>query len=278
MSNEHSEHDPSQDEQPIVPKSLFSAHWEEKEADGETSHYSQFSIIGLIAFSLGLLSLLSFLFVQLLFLAGLGILLALWAVFSIWWTRGTLRSYFFACSAIFFAVFSLAGVSAMHWTYNHQIEKEGDRFFQIWFQAIQEKNLPLIYEMRGYTWDRSPYHDLLQWWEKHLRLPKDDMNEFVHSLNNNILRTLWELGDQAKYTLYGTPQTLSIENNDYAIAKYAVTYTTKEGSKETFFIRIKGERVVNPKDRSQRGWCLHGAPVLIPIPSELKKTREGATN
>ncbi len=275
MLNEHPAHDSFQEEQPIAHQSLFSTHWEEKEAEDKIIYYSQFNVLGPIAFALSLLSLLSFLFFYLLISSALGILTALGSVFSLRRAGGEPREYFFAGSAVFLSVFSLVGVITMLLTYNHQIEQEGPRFFQMWFQAIREQNLPLVYEMRGYTWDRSPYQNLRPWWEKHLRMSEEDTTNFVNSLNNPILRTLWELGDKAEYTLYGMPRVFSLENKDYAFADYAVTYPTEDGSKETFFIRVQGERIVNPKDRRQRGWCLHGAPELIPIPPELRKQEKG---
>jgi len=266
-------------------KSLFSTHWETTGEAQEVENYSQWSILAILSLILGVASLTAFLYYGCLFLAVLGIPITIVAYLRIQWSDGALLGSFAALIGLFFSVLTLVGVSVMWPYYEYTVRSEADRFFRIWFEAVKEKDIRRVVEMKNPTWSRKLDTDMNEWWKSKLdhkgEMAEEIISTFLSTINNLEMRTLWALGEkeQAKMEIsyYQTTLNRYYDGKDTVTSLYAVTFTSPDqpeqsSDRKTFFIQITGERTKNHNDKTQLGWALSGFPTILKeIPEELKK-------
>ncbi|MCL2305362.1 MAG: hypothetical protein FWC43_08475 [Planctomycetaceae bacterium] len=267
-------------------KSLFSTHWETTEESQEVENYCQWSILAMISLVLGIVSLVAFLYVECLFLAIVGVPMALWAYFRIQRSRGALLGSFAALIGLFFATFTLVGVSVLWSYYQYTVRMEADRFFQIWFDAVKSQDIPLVFEMQNPVWYRRLGVAPEDWWKSKLthnaERERENVNGFLTVLNDPCMKTLWVLGNQADISYYKTLFNCYDDGKDMVACLYAVTFMPPEQTdRETFFIKISARRTRNPRDNTQRGWALGAGgdswafpTVVRELPEELKRNRK----
>ena len=269
---------PSQDVAGSEPvrKSLFSTHWETTGETQEVENYRQWSILAMISLILGVVSLIAFLYSSSLFLAIAGVPLALVAYFRIQRSEGALLGSFAALAGLFFAVLTLVGVSVLWPYYQYTVRSEADRFFHIWFDAVKEKDIRRVVEMKNPTWSRKLDTDMDAWWKSKLdhkgEMAEEIISTFLSTINDPCMRTLWALGEQADISYYQTTQNHYYDSKDTVTCLYAVTWTPPDQPRQTFFIKISAERTKNPKEATQLGWALAGFPTVVKeLPEELKR-------
>ena len=261
-----------------VRKSLFSTHWETTEETQQIESYRQWSILAMISLILGIVSLIAFLYFPCLFLAVIGIPMALWAYVRIQRSEGLLIGSLAALLGLFLSILTFVGVSVMWPYYEYTVRTEADRFFHIWFDAVKAKDIRQVVEMRNPTWHRKLDIDMEDWWKSKLDHPgemgREMIDGFLSTVNDQCMRTLWALGEQAEISYYQTTYNYYYNSKDTVTCLYAVTFTPPDqsGNRETFFIKISAERVRNPNDKTQLGWALAGFPTVVnELPEELKK-------
>ena len=146
--------------------SIFSTSWNATSApETENAHYSQISVLALIAFFFGLVSFFVFFTLWLSFLGILGTLFGILAVTHIRRSEGILTGLALAYLALVLSVMSLVAVSVMWPVYHYSVRQESDKFFRIWFAALAEKlvdndehpikgNIPLARGLSSVYWER----------------------------------------------------------------------------------------------------------------------------
>ncbi len=246
--------------------SLFSNHW--NDGDEGVGVYSRLSIAALLSFFFSLASFLVFFTVWFAFLSVLGILLALFAVYSIRRSEGGLTGLALAHLGLCLSVVSLVAVSSLWPVYHYGIRNEADRFFRIWFSAVQEDDIPLAKGLSSYYWSRPKHDDKEKWWTNQYanKFAHRDVHTFV---DDKLLRVLLALGSKAEVRYYKTLSSESEDSKDVVAAVYSVTYPVEDGKKETFFVKMKGEREYPTGDATSAGWRLASKPELF-LPDEFK--------
>ncbi len=249
------------------PNSLFSQRW--NDGDEGENNYARLSIMSLLAFIVALASFLVFLTPWLAFLPAVGILLALLATHSIRRSEGGLTGLRLAHLGLGLSVVSLAAVSVLWPVYRVGIQSEADRFFRIWFRAVQEGDIPQAKELQSYYWSRPKHDDPEKWWTDQYA------NKYAHRavhvyVEDKLLRIMLALGSKADVRYYKMLSLSTEEAKDVAVAVYSVTYAREDGQKETFFVKMSGERTLpDPKgDATSAGWRLTSTPVLF-VPKEI---------
>lgn len=258
-----------------VRKSLFSANWEPGEDETDIREYRSVSLTAIAAFVFGLLSFLGFLYKSCLVLSIFGIVFSLLACFFIARSQGTVLGRSLALFALSCSLICLTGVSSMWTYYEFTVKEEARRFCRIWFNGVRDKNIKFVMDMESATWYRK--HDMSEedWWRSKLVVEgpiKDSMEMFISSLNEKCFKTLWVLGDNAKFTYYKTDGISFHDSQDSVAQTYAVTFNDEQGKTKTFFIKFHLKRVLNHEDESQRGWMLIGNPKLADLPVEFGGT------
>ena len=248
-------------------KSLFTTKWNDASESKEAS-YRRLSVPALVAFILGVLSFVIYFSVWFFFIAAIGITLALVAVWAIRRSEGMLFGIGLAHCGLALSLTSLVSVSVMWPYYTYGLRLEGNRFFRIWFDALQEDNIPLAMGMSAPYWERPSIDDKEKWWRDQYA------NEWklrgIHNYTSNkLVRTLLALGKKADITYYKTLLSTVGDGKDTVISVYAVTYTSELGEKETFFIKMTGVRQFPTKNFKSAGWLLEPSPSLY-VPEEFR--------
>ncbi len=260
-----------------VRKSLFSTHWETDGGDArELDTYRQWSILAMLALICGIVSLTAFLYPSCIIIAAFGILLGLIAYFRVTSSQGTLIGMRAALLGLSLSTIALVGVIVLWQYYQYTVRVEADRFLHIWFDAIKAKNIRQIVEMKNPTWYRNLDSADEAWWKSKLEV-KGEMGEeiisnFLMTINDPCVKTLWALGDQADISYYRTVKNIYHDSKDTVSMIYAVTIPQKDDPniRETFFIKIGLERTLNQKDATQRGWAITGFPTVVKeLPKEF---------
>ncbi len=252
----------------MTPESLFSTTWNDASENEETS-YRRLSVTALIAFFLGILSFVIYFSVWFFFIAVIGIVLALIAVWLIRRSDGLLSGIGLAHCGLALSIISLVSVSVLWPYYIHELRLEGNRFFRIWLTALQTNNLPLAKGMGTPYWERSSIDNEEKWWKE--QYADKWKHRGLHGYTDNkLVRTLLALGEKADITYDKTLAAVVGDGKDTVVSVYAVTYPTESGEKETFFIKMTGVRQFPTKDIKNAGWSLDPFPELY-VPEEYKK-------
>ncbi len=230
--------------------------------------YSRLSILALTAFCVSLLSLLVFLTGWLAFLPFLAILLACVALRSIHRAEGALFGRALGQTALSLSIIAIVSFSVWRPLYQSGIRHEADQFFRIWFQTIQDGNVPLGLEMQHYYyWGRGNHHLAEEWW------PFQYNDEFRHAdlrsfLDNKIVRLLLALGEKADIRFYKTLSQTTQPSKNEVQSIYSVTYEDEAGAKKTFFVKMVGEKAYPEGAFRAAGWRLTPYPAFF-VPEEF---------
>ena len=248
-------------------ESLFSTTWNDA-SENEESNYRRLSAMALVAFFFGVLSFVIYFSVWFFFIAVIGIVLALLAVWSIHRSEGLLFGGGLAHCGLALSIIALVSVSVMWPYYLYELRLEGNRFFQIWLHALRMNNIPLAKGMSSPYWERPSIDDEEQWWKS--QYADKWKHRSIHGYTDNkLVRTLLALGEKADITYYKTLTASVGDGKDTVVSVYAVTYLSESGEKETFFIKMTGVRQFPTKDVKNAGWLLDPFPELY-IPEEYK--------
>lgn len=259
-----------------TPKSLFSNAWNDASEESEEDvSYSRLCILAVVALFPGIASFLVFFSVWFAFLGVLGIILALVAILSIRRSEGTLTGLGFAQSALALSLTSFIAVLLFWPMYHYGIQREADQFFRIWFTALKNDDIPLAKGLSLPYWSRPGTENPEKWWTEHYenRFAHRDLH---HYTDNQLVRTLIALGNKAQISFYKTLTVATEDDKDTVVNLYAVTYPVAHG-KETFFVKMVGERKFPTGDVKSAGWSLTKLPELT-VPTEWKeKTQTSET-
>ena len=248
-------------------ESIFSTTWNDASENEEVS-YRRLSATALVAFFVGILSFVIYFSVWFFFIAVIGIVLALIAVWSIRRSEGLLFGWGLAHCALALSIISLVSVSVLWPYYLYELRLEGNRFFRIWFNALQTNNIPLAKGMGSPYWERPSIDNEEKWWKD--QYADKWKHRSIHGYTDNkLIRVLLALGTKAEITYYKTLSSFVGDGKDTVVSVYAVTYPSESGEKETFFIKMTGVRQYPTKDIKNAGWSLDPFPELY-VPAEYK--------
>lgn len=247
-------------------QTLFSTTW--NDASEEDVLYSRLSIPALLAAIFGITSFLVFMTPWFFFLSILGIFLAFIAIGSIGRAEGGLTGLRFAQLGLCSSIVSLIAVAVLWPSYHYGVRLEADRFFHIWFDALQHNNIPLAKGLSSSYWERSASDKPEEWWKK--QYENNFLHKSIHSYTDNkLIRVLLALGDKAKVSYYKTLSITTSDDQDTVVILYAVSFPNDNGETETFFVKMTGKRSFPSGDIKSAGWSLEGMPTVI-VPDELK--------
>jgi hypothetical protein len=240
-------------------ENLFSSTW--NDASEEDVSYTRLSLPALISVGLGAASFFVFMTPWFFFLGVLGIILALLALWSIAQSEGSLTGLGLARCGLSLPVISLIAVTVLWPSYHYGVRCEADRFFRIWFDALQHNNIPLAKGLTSPYWERPASDKPEEWWTKQYE------NKFSHKsihtfTENKLIRILLALGEKANVSYYKTISVATTDDKDTVVSLYAVTYSAADGKTETFFVKMTGKREFPKGDVKSAGWALEGIPTF----------------
>ncbi|MCL2742962.1 MAG: hypothetical protein FWE67_03840 [Planctomycetaceae bacterium] len=256
-------------------ESIFNNDSAWNKADGEEVEYTRLSALAVLALFLGLLSFLNFFSVWFIFVGVIGIAVSLAAIWSINRSDGALTGLSIAQLGLACSIISFIAVLVLWPVYHYGIRKEADRFFRLWFQIYTddsvpvEKKIPQAMGMNSLYWSRPVTDDIQKWWEA--QYESKPAHHAVHKhIEENLVRVMLALKSKAEVSYYKTLSVSTGEEKDTVEAVYAVTFPTEDGQKETFFLKMTGERVFPTGDVKSAGWHLTRMPEVF-TPDEFKK-------
>jgi len=248
-------------------ESDFTTKWNDASENEEMS-YRRLNVTALVAFCLGVLSFVIYFSVWFFFVAVIGIVLALVSVWSIRRSEGLFFGLGLAHCGLALSIIALVSVSVLWPYYLYELRLEGNRFFRIWFDALQAENLPLAKGMSSPYWERPSIDDAEKWWKE--QYADKWKHRSIHGyIDNKLVRTLLALGKKAEITYYKTLSSAVGDGKDTVVSIYAVTHPSASGEKETFFVKMTGIRQFPTKDIKNAGWSLDPFPELY-VPEEYK--------
>ncbi|MDR2116628.1 MAG: hypothetical protein LBP87_09650 [Planctomycetaceae bacterium] len=255
-------------------QSLFSSTW--NDASEEDVMYTRLSIPALLALIFGLTSFLVFMTPWFFFLSILGIFLSFVAIISIGKAEGGLTGLRFAQLGLCSSIISLTAVAILWPSYQYGVRLEADRFFRIWFDALQHDNIPLAKGLTSPYWERPASDKPEEWWKK--QYENNFLHKSIHSYTDNkLIRVLLALGDKAKVSYYKTLSVTTSDEKDTVVTLYAVSFPNDNGETETFFVKMIGKRSFPSGDIKSAGWALEGIPTVV-VPDELKSIAQTPKN
>ncbi|MGL6226529.1 MAG: hypothetical protein ACRC10_07875 [Thermoguttaceae bacterium] len=245
-------------------KSFFDSTWV-ADMDGDAAEVvlrPRLSLLAVWAFVCGIGALFALLNVYLLVLVPIGLLFGVLAHLLIDRSNYFVKGRFLADCAIVFSLSAVIAVFTADQYYAYTVRQQGDIFFKIWFQAVKDKNMRLVWELDAPSWERK-WGDEASWWREKLFKPKEETLPVLQRLNNPIFKTLWMLGDRAEITRVKTVQQKLVGDQDVLGNIYAITFPSLNERKETFFLLIEGIRERDELDKKVWGWKINDAPRLL---------------
>jgi hypothetical protein len=247
-------------------QSLFSTTW--NNASEEDVLYTRLSVPALLAAVFGTASFLVFMTPWFFFLSVFGILFSLVAIRSITKAEGGLTGLRFAQLGLCGSIISLTAVAVLWPSYQYGIRFEADRFFRIWFDALQHNNIPLAKGLTSPYWERPASDKPEEWWKN--QYENNFSHKSIHTYTENqLIRVLLALGGKAKVSYYKTLSVTTSDDKDTVVTLYAVSFPNDNGKTETFFVKMTGKRSFPSGDIKSAGWALEGMPTFV-VPDELK--------
>ena len=247
--------------------SIFNTSW--NDASESEASYKRPSVAALLSAFFGLGTFLVYFTPWFFFLGVVAILLSFVALWMIHRSEGTLTGTPFAYFGLCGAVVALVSVFFFWQTYQYGVRREADQFFRLWFDAVQQGNIPQAQEYQSLYMRRSNAANADEWWQT--QYGEKHAHRAVHKfVENKLVRVLMALGNDAKVSYYKTLSHDSLPESDTISSVYAVTFPAESGENETFFVRILGTRSypANP-DFKNAGWKLEGTPAFY-LPDEFK--------
>lgn len=249
--------------------SIFTTSWNDA-SEGDVS-YTRLCVPALLSAFFGVGAFLVYLSHWLFFVGVIAILLSFFALWTIRNAEGILTgtslAYFGLCSATV-ALFSVA----VFWSvYQYSVRQEADRFFRLWFAAVQQGDIPQAREYRSVYSSRSRAANVEEWWQKQYgdKYAHRSIHQYVE---DKLIRVLMALGDKAKVSYYKTLAVLSERESDSVVLVYAVSFPAESGETQTFFVNMRGKRSY-PQESSvfkAAGWNIEGSPTFY-LPDEFSK-------
>jgi hypothetical protein len=233
----------------------------------EGASYTRLSVLAVLAFIFGLLSFLDFFSFWFAFLGVIGILLSFAAVWTINRSEGALTGLTLAQLGLACSIISFIAVLVLWPAYHYGIRKEADRFFRLWFQIYAddsipaEKKIPLAMGMNSLYWSRPVTDDIEKWWTT--QYGSTFAHHAVHQhIENKLVRVMLALKSKAEVSYYKTLSVNTTDEKDTVVSVYAVTFPAENGEKETFFLKMSGERRFPSGDVKSAGWTLTKMPEI----------------
>lgn len=241
--------------------SIFNSSWNQSDTPEEASFHgvSAVSVIALIA---GILSPLYFLDKSFFFIPVAATLLAIWALWSIKKSGGTLIGENLARVAFFLAIVSVVGTTANDSIVKSMAVRQAKQFFPLVFKAMREGDALTLHQMTLERTSRGVV-DEKQYWMKEVNNEDHHPNLHISFLEHELLLTMAGLGDSAKVTYYKTNNFghFPEDGKDAVVLTYAVTYPSpKDGKPETFLIKMNGIRA--RFEDGTCGWSIPSYPLL----------------
>jgi len=252
--------------------SVFETTWNDV-SEGE-GFYTRPAVSALVSAVLGLATFLIFFSWFFFFLGIIAVLLGLFALWTIRNAEGILTGTAFAYVGLCSAVGALVAAAVFWSAYHYGLRREADQFFRLWFVAVQEGDIPRAKEYQSLYPHRSQAADAEEWWQMQYagRFSHRAVHQFVE---DELVRVLMALGNEAKVTRYKTLEVTSGKEEDRVTSVFAVTFPAESGDIETFFVRIGGVRAYPQglPDFKTAGWRIEGVPAFY-LPDEFQDNAE----
>lgn len=231
------------------------------------------SALAVVSFAFGFLGFLSLVNLGFLVFSALGILTALGAFYAIGRSGGEIVGRTFAGAGMAFALASAVAGPWSAYLFERDFNRQADAFVKVWFENVKAGRPDLAYQMTEPYWQRTALvarADVVNFWEKGLA-GEEEQHHGVHEfLSNPTLLTIWQAGDRAKISYYGTRDTILNAAKEETARVYAVTIepADPDGKRQTFFLQFFVERVARktPEGEKLIGWVWHLADS---VPLEL---------
>lgn len=239
---------------------------------GET--YRSVSLLAVIGFVLGCLSLLCFFAVGLLVIPVVGIVVCCLASWRVHAKPDQLTGRRMALLGLSLSIMSLIAAPLSETVYRNTMREDaialGDQFLSL----LQSDQPHLAMQLFEPPWERDLVPSDELW--KIILSSEERRQEFLAFTDGGTVRALPILGDKADIRLYDIAREGTDNGNDYAELWYAVTYDAsigrndaKPGEEETFFVKLILRTETN-EEHGVTAWVLnsHAAPAM---PESYKK-------
>lgn len=257
--------------------SIFDVKWNDASELPTVAEYRTLCVPSLLALLFGLLSPLVMIHWGFVFLPILSLIFAFYALYVIAYSDGMRFGRPLAWMAVFLSLCFVVSNVSLWEAYKSRLIREAIGFAGSYFELVaRAKDDPgidilSIRDMRNPYWQRSVEPPEARWkaLEKN-EFGQEDLSMFAGDIT---LRTLMELGDNAKATFYKVRSYAFDKGRreDFVTLVYAVTYENGDKEKETFFVDITVKRsqdedtttIANQK-KKRGGWAVQGVkgPVM----------------
>ena len=256
--------------------SIFDVKWNDTDEVPTVAEYRSLCIPALLALLFGLICPLVLINWGFVFLPVITLVLSFWALYAIEKSDGMKFGRPMVWVAVFLSLcFVILNISLWE-AYKSRMIREAMEFGGSYFELIaREKDDPgidilNIRDMRSPYWQRSVVSSEGRW--KALDKDMFAQEDLAMVTNDQCLRTLMALGQNAKATYYMTDQYYhDAKNDDHVSLTYAITYNNDANEKETFFVKLTVKRIrgedptsVAGKKKKMAGWIVESlkGPVL----------------
>ncbi|NUQ62885.1 MAG: hypothetical protein HUU20_10370 [Pirellulales bacterium] len=231
----------------MVSTGISHAHLSEQPEE-EIQPYRPVSGLAVAALVLGLLSLAAWIEPFLAVVSAIGILVGFGALRQIAGNASEMIGRKAALAGLCLSFFSLIGATAAWYTYRVMVRHEAKQFAQQWFDLVFSKQTHKAFDMTSDATSPPPAPPMV---EGAPPLPAARSQPPGHEVyaGRDDVRALAAVGNRAQARYYQTEVQRRKDGGDELQQVYAVTYDN-DGTKTTFFVRLKLERLIDEKKRS----------------------------
>ncbi|MGL4942767.1 MAG: hypothetical protein ACRC46_06215 [Thermoguttaceae bacterium] len=238
--------------------------WNDAASEDEVK-YAAWSVAAILSAICGAASFLTFINVWWSFFAVAAVLLACVSLASIARADGTLIGRRAALAGIALAIISSVAVSTFWVGYTALLRRDADQFARLWFNTVQDDNIPQIAAMTLPYWSRAEVGDHEEWWNRLTEKSETSTHRAVHNIvDNKLIRTLIALRGKSTISLYrAEPVAFSPEKNIVPLI-YAVTFRDENDQPKTFLVRIVPTQTTSTVSAKKvSGWSLTPMPSTV---------------
>jgi hypothetical protein len=212
-----------------------------EQPEPEVEQYRPVSGLAVVALILGLFSLTAWVEPFLIFVAAVGALVGVAAIWQVAAGAPEMLGRKAAIVGLFLSIFVLVGVASKGYTHRALIRNEAKRFAGQWFEFLLDHQPEKAFAM---TRESGVEPEPLTIEGEAIAPPEGPSAAGYARLPE--VHALLQLGDRAQVRYYQTELQTRKESGDEIQQVYAVTFD-KDGTKTTFFVRLNMERSIDEK-------------------------------
>ncbi|MDR1959826.1 MAG: DUF4190 domain-containing protein [Planctomycetaceae bacterium] len=224
--------------------SFFSKSWKAASESQSVAEYRSVSLSAIISLVLGILSVTFLFHWGFFFVPILAFFFAVLALVRFRFTGEMLWGHWMPPIAMFLALFFTAFHYTMWFCFDRILMTQARQFAPLVFDALKEDDLPRYLELQRLRFQRQKTVSSIEERWKPLGKSEEEAESIDMLTKETLLRTLIALGDKADVTFYKSGG-VSHDTSDYVSLIYAVTYPNGTGEKETFFVKVFLQRILD---------------------------------